>query len=158
MARIVRVEGIRKEANDLVEDLKSVVSSIYEIRDDIGAKKANIYFYKKEIQDNGDDIITWEQVLPSPNIVDLSQNLDLKEGGILGDQELFLKGIPINDFNATDLETDTDNPNVIKYWVIRESNITRAFTTVSIKRNLLSYTVHIIRYSSINDNELVIDQ
>ena len=136
---------------DLVEDLKGIAEDSFAIRDDIGAKKANVWFYEKK----GENDPVWKQILPTPNIVDLSHNVQLMEGGTVESGDLFLRSIPISKFNEEDLETVVENEMDQKYWVIAPPNgFTRAYTSVHIKRNYLSFEVHIRRYKSINDNEL----
>ena len=150
-----RFEGTRNDNFGLVDDLKGVVSDAMSIKDDIGAKKANVYFYERNMET---DEVVWRQILPTPNIVDLSHNVKQIEAGVIQAGDLFLNGIPIQNYNSEDLETASMNENIEKYWVIKESNTTRAYTTTHIKRNLLTYDVHISRYESINENELTIPE
>ena len=146
-------EGLRDDNFDLVNDLKDVARDAYSIRDDIGAKVANVYFYSKT---EGDDPI-WTQVLPTPSIRDLSFEQPLMEGGIVQRGDLALSAIPVSSYSEEDLRTDSMNHLLRKYWVIVEpGGKTKAYTTIHISRKLLSYIVHIRRYDSINAGELSI--
>ena len=145
--------GPRNDNFDIVEDLKQVAADAYSIRDDIGAKVANVYFYSK----TGSDEPVWQQVLPTPSIKDLSFNLDLMEGGIVQRGDLRLGAIPIANYSEDDLRTDTEIEDQVKYWVLKEpGGLTKAYTTVHISRRLLNYIVHIRRFDAINEGDLLI--
>ena len=148
-----RFEGERNDNFGLVDDLKDTISDVLGIRDDLGAKKANVYFYEKNLET---EEVVWTQVLPTPDIVDLAHNIKQIESGVIQAGDLFVKDLPIAKYSSKDLETSfMANEKKEKYWIIMESGRTRAYTTTHIKRNLLTYDVHITRYESINENDLI---
>ena len=126
---------------------ENTLKSIYEIRDNIGAKKSNVWFYSK----TGENNPVWTQILPTPYVRDIEQEVTLQEGGSLEHGDIILQNLPRYKFSEEDLETSSDDDNTEKYWVIDG----RAYTTVFIKKGLVSFDVHIRRYDSINKGELV---
>lgn len=136
----------------ILKDLAPVVEDAYAIKDDLGFIKYPVWMYEK----NGDSEPVWKRILPTPKIVDNSQNAKLLALGEVLQGDLFLKQIPVNSYTEDDLRTsfildnDEEEPPV-RYWIINKF----AFTTQSIKRNYLHYEVHITRSDNINEGELV---
>ena len=129
------------------DKFKIQTSKIYAIRDKLGIKKANVYFYEKP--DGGTAL--WKQILPTPYIKSFKQDIRLQEGGSIHEGDLILQGIPKDSYFEDALETDSLQGTTTKYWVIKG----RAYTTVSIKENLITYQVQIRRYSGVNVGSLI---
>ena len=140
--------GPRKEHFDIIDDLKSVVADVTAIRDDIGIKKFNVYFLKKT--EGADD--EWSQMLPTPFIDQADANIELLETGSVQKGDIFLRGIPIASYTQDELDTATTDEDVSKYIVMDG----KAYTVVRITRELLTYDIHLRRFESINEGELVI--
>lgn len=146
-------KGKREDSFEIIDDLKSVAADAYSIRDEIGAKSANVYLYEKD----GDNEPVWQQVLPTPSIRDLSFKQDLMEGGIVERGDLRLGAIPIANYSEEDLRTSGTDRDIRKFWVLQEpGGPTKAYTTVHISRRLLNYIVHIRRFDAINEDDLVV--
>ena len=150
-------QGERQEGFDLIESIKSLAETA-SVRDDIGAKAANIYLYSKE--DGADeDTAIWRQMLPTPSIQDLNYLQSQMEGGIVQKGTLRLRGIPVSKYTREDLETDTPNtaPKIQKLWVVKpHDGKTRAYTTEYIVRRLITFNVDIKPFEGINEGELVV--
>ena len=117
--------GPRNDNFDLVDDLKETIGDILSIRDDIGGKKANVYWLIK--QEGEDD--AYSQVLPTPDIKNLSHDANLMEGGIVPEGELLLTDLTISKFSESDLETSGQTPGLRKYWIISGPGLNpRAYT------------------------------
>ena len=136
-----------KNKSNFLDSFKIDVAPLYGIRDDIGGKKANVFFYEK--RDGFEPL--WKQILPTPYIKRFSHDVRLQEGGSLTEGDFILKGFPKTTFSESQLETSSLDGNVDKYWVING----RAYTTVSIKESIISYDVHIRRYDNINVGDLI---
>ena len=65
--------------------------------------------------------------------------------------DLILSGIPISLYKESDLETATFEGDTELYWVIDG----KAYTTTFIERKYLSYNIHISRYRSINQDDIL---
>lgn len=139
------------ERNDnfqLVEELRPLAAEIGAIRDEIGAKIANVYLLTRE--EGVPDI--WEQILPTPHIRDFSHSLKLVEGGEVRSGDLLLKGIPISKYSEMNLDTalmDQEDEKE-KYYIIDR----RAYTLVHIKKNYLTWDVLIRRWEALNSEDI----
>ena len=142
---------VGKKNKKLIRDTsfgKIKTSKIFGIRDTIGAKKANVYFYEKP---RGEGTALWKQILPTPYVRNISLNEVLQSGGSVQESDLYLNSIPKDTYDRSQLETATLEGNVDKYWVINQ----RAYTTVNIKEKLFSFNVQIRRLDSINVGDLI---
>ena len=138
-----------KNKNTFSENFGIDVAEIYSIRDDIGAKKANVYFYEKPKSEGTTAL--WKQILPTPYIRNISHKEILEPGGSLQEGDLFLNGIPKDKFDRSQLETASLEGLVDKYWVINQ----RAYTTINIVEKIATFNVQIRRYDSINVGDLI---
>ena len=70
--------------------------------------------------------------------------------------DIVLKGIPQNNFTEPELLTFSSEADQKRYIVIQPPDApTAAYTSLRIKRNLLSYDLTILRSQSTNPGELV---
>ena len=151
------LEGPVNNNFQLVEDLKQVAADAYAIRDDLGAKLANVYLYSKKM---GEEAV-WKQLLPTPSIQDLSFDQAMVEGGIVQRGDLRLGGIPVANYNNDDLRTDSKDRDVRKFIVIKEQGAegkTKAYTALHISRRLLNYVIHVRRFDAINEDDLKVPE
>ena len=130
--------GERKEGFGLLDDIEGSVADALSVKDDLGLKKANVYFYRKE--DDEEDA-TWKQILPTPSIKDFSHDVRLLEGGSVQQGDLILRGFPRSLYSESDLETATEEGTTTLYWVIND----RPYTTVSIVKKMLTWNVQVRR-------------
>lgn len=119
------------------------VENILNIRDQIGLKVDNVFFFSKKPNENP----IWKQILPTPIFETIDENEKLEAGGVLSHQRIFLKGIPRSKFPKSDLETATLGGLEERYWVINKI----PFTTFKIIMNLLTWDILIERYDPINE-------
>jgi len=140
----------------LTDSFQKVYEDVASSVENLGFKKANVYFYTKKPEG-----ITWTQIIPTPDIVDFSHNIKLLEAGSVTAGDLFIKNISRYSYSFSDLETATvqkvknDKDAIEKYWIIREkSGVSRAYTTVNIVTEELTYDVHVTRYQGVNEDDL----
>ena len=137
---------------EIVNDLKGVAEDVLGIRDEIGAQKALVYKY---VKNEDTEEVTWTKITPTPDIVDLSHNVRLQEGGAISQGDLFLKGFPISKYTEQFLETATVDGKLLILYVLKDPNgYTRAYTVNNIKKNYLTFDLHVTRYEASNDDEL----
>ena len=92
--------------NSIIDSLMPAIDSILGVRDTIGAALKPVYFVTRvwSGSEPGDgiafDIAT--QMLPSPQIVDLSHNMRLIEGGGVKQGDIMLKLISKNSYPSID--------------------------------------------------------
>ena len=143
----------RSYNTELIDDLKEVAQDVLKIRDDIGAVKAHVYFLTRETDPNTGEVLkdTWKQILPTPNIRDFGHDIKLVEAGAVKQSDLLLTSIPISKYREEDLVTDTENQETQLFFVVQQ----KAYTTVHIKRNYLTFNVLIRRFEAINEGELI---
>ena len=136
--------------------LKTVVENLQGVRDRMGAKESNVFFLNITKKEDGTEDITYNQVLPTPYVAEFKTESHLLETGIVQAGDLLLKGIPVSKYTHDQLTTSPDKTSgdtALRHWIIVENNIARAYNTIDTRRNLLTYDVHIRRFTSINDNE-----
>ena len=133
----------RNDNFNLINTLKVVAEQVFSIKDTIGFKKANVFFYSKI----GDDDAVWTQILPTPNIRDFSQAIVMQSGGVVKQGDLLLTELPNNKFSQSDLETATIEGKEKKFYVVVPQNATetQAYTAINIRRNYIDFSVHIRR-------------
>lgn len=144
--------GPRNDNFELVDDID--VTPSLEILDDIGAKRANVYLLtqRKGFQDQ------WEQLLPTPHIQYFGVQQELDQGGIGVQTQVKLKNIPVSLYSESYLETDTENDDVDRYWILAGPGLEpRAYTTERIeKQNPLLWDMTLKVFDSINSEDIII--
>ncbi len=82
---------------EFIEDIIDAAHDAFEARDDIGAIKAEVWFVTRTWSGSrigdGTATETTVQMLPTPNIVDLSHSSRLLEGGVIKQGDILLKSI-----------------------------------------------------------------
>ena len=140
-------EGLRDEANELVEDLRPLMGEVLSLKDEIGTKKSNVYMVEVDEDDNQ----VFRQILPSPSL-SYSTSMMQKEGGVVNQVDATLTAIPISKYSENDLKTFTEDEEKEVFWFIDG----KAFTTVGIFKRLLTWTVTLKRFSSYNEGDLLV--
>jgi len=82
---------------EFIEDIIDAAHDAFEARDDIGAIKAEVWFVSRSWSGrrigDGTATETRVQMLPTPNIVDLSHNARVVEGGIIKQGDIIIKSV-----------------------------------------------------------------
>ena len=132
------------------------MADVLGIRDIIGSKEANVYWLTR--REGMED--QWEQVLPTPEIVDLLHTSNPLEGGVVQVGQIMLKNIPLQGFSESDLDTSSEDETLRKYWVIAGPGLeTKAYTTARIhKKSIVAFDVFLKRYDSLNSSDLIVPE
>ena len=137
---------------EFIEGMFKVYEDARAVRDELGAIRAEVWLYKK----TGDDDPVWSQLLPTPTLRYIEKQ-DLQEGGVAPTGNIMLRGIPQGKYTEEDLVTQTDDPTIKKYIVLKPRDAgTSAYLTTNIRRKLLSFDVTILRYEAINEGALTL--
>jgi hypothetical protein len=105
------------------------INSILSIRDSIGASKQPVYFLNRtwftdgtftvqstDISGSAKDVLT--QMLPSPQIVTLTQEIKAREGGTVKNGDIMLKMISQESFNEAALDGSSSANNVENLFIV----------------------------------------
>jgi len=117
-------------SNALINSLLPNINSILGVRDSIGAIIQDVSFIKRTwYTDNtyatpaanisgiaAKDVVT--QMLPTPQIVNLSQNLNLKEGGTIKQGDIILKNVSKQSFVEANLDGSSNAANVENLYLV----------------------------------------
>lgn len=127
--------------------LQDSLDCILSVRDDIGATIQPSFIVTRTWSGDrvGDGHFTDEtcQILPSPEIVDLSHDLRVQNGGTYKSGDLILKTINKQTYPEEMLRTDTGKETVEKFIKVG----THFYRTVHIKEKLLTHEIHITKVS-----------
>lgn len=127
----------------IVDDILSVTDDILGLRDDLGAIKYPIYILTRtwsgQERGSGEASDTIEQMLPTPYLVDLSHNLNLREGGTLKQGDLLLKMISRNKFKEDDINCSVTNKNIEKFYFIKNL----LYEVISVTEHYVYFNVQI---------------
>lgn len=113
----------------LIETLLPITDAILGVRDSIGAVIRPVYFvtrtwYKDQnhtIQSNDKSGFAQDvtaQMLPSPQIVDLTQEIRAREGGVVKNGDIMLKSVSRNSFNESQLDGSSSSKSVEKLFMV----------------------------------------
>jgi hypothetical protein len=133
---------------NLIEDLKDCVDDILGIRDQIGAVLDPVYLVTRTWigarPGDGSFIDSEVQVLPSPYIVDLSHNLNIKESGSIKQGDILLKNVSKNSYQTEGiLDGSSDAKNIEKLYRIGEY----LYQVIKIKNNYVTWDIQVRRLS-----------
>lgn len=146
-------------SNGLIDDcILDGIDCALEARDDLGAIKAKVYIVTRvwsgDQVGRGDYTDTSKQVYPSPEIVDFSHDLRVKEGGTVKSGDILLKSISRKRYSEYDLDLSiADNQRYIeKFYCICD----KLYEVVNVKMQYATWDVLIRRISVQNpvDSEL----
>ena len=115
--------------NGLIATLLPNVDAILGVRDSIGAVIQPTYFLTRTWYTDttyttqstskagfAKDVTV--QMLPSPQIVDLKQQIKTKSGGVVKNGDIMLKGVSRNSFNESALDGSSSAKNIEKLYVV----------------------------------------
>lgn len=135
----------------LIEALLPVTNSILGIRDSIGAVIQPVYFLTRTWYTDGtftsastnagegvakDNV---KQMLPSPQIVQLKQDLRLKEGGMAKNGDIMLKMISRDSYHESDLDGSSTAGNVEQLYVVG----VKVYQVISVTESYVTWNVTI---------------
>lgn len=114
---------------NLIASLLPNVDAILGVRDSIGAVIQPTYFLTRtwytssaystqSVDKSGFAKDVTVQMLPSPQIVDLAQDIKTKAGGVVKNGDIMLKGVSRNSFNEAALDGSSPAKNVEKLYVV----------------------------------------
>jgi hypothetical protein len=139
------------QTKGLIDSLLPVTDSILGVRDSIGAVIKPVYFFTRTwFSDSGKTTpatqpegfatdATPVQMLPSPQIVDLSQDIRLKEGGAVKAGDIILKGISRSKFVIGDLDGTTPGRNIEKFFLVG----VKLYQVINVKESYLTFSVQL---------------
>ena len=132
----------------IVEDILSITDDILGLRDELGAIKHPVFILTRTWSgtERGDGAPTdmTTQILPTPYVVDLSHNLNIREGGTIRQGDVLVKHISKQSYATEDL-IDCSVPNKLteKYYFINN----KLYTVVSVTSDYVYWNV-LLRASS----------
>ena len=122
------------------------------IRDVSGIKIADVWFYGTK---KGEADI-WEQMIPTPSIQMVSNDILLSDGGVIAVGDVILGQIPTKKYSEEDLFRTGGEYKF--YFVIRDPNgvmVTKGYTPNKIiRKDLFFYTLSIERFKSLKVDEI----
>lgn len=129
-------------SNTLIDSLKGCTDSVLGVRDSIGAVKAEARIVTRTWSGSypGDGTFTDSEVriLPSPHVVDLSNNVRLIQAGVVQLGDIELRSISKNKYpDKTVLDSTSPSRNVEKFYRLGES----IYQIIMIREKYLTWSV-----------------
>jgi hypothetical protein len=135
----------------IVDSLLPNINTILGIRDSIGAIKQPVSFITRtwwvddtyEVQSAGigigvaKDVVV--QMLPSPRIVDLSQSLQLREGGMVKQGDIFLKYVSRQSFKEHQLDGSSPAANIEQLFLVGD----KVYQVISITESYVTWKIQL---------------
>ena len=121
------------------------------LRESTGLKRADVWFLTKQKGEN--DI--WEQMIPTPYIKPINQEIELGSGGWIEAGDVLLGQIPAKKYPESVLLNNTGHK---RYYVIQDP--TGAMETKAylpdriIRKDLFFFTIVVKRFQSLNSSDL----
>ena len=108
---------------DFIDDLRSTVDDVLQIRDEIGVVKAEVSFVTRswsgETVGDGSASEAKEKVIPTPHVVDLSHNIRLQAAGSIQQGDILLKSISKKRYpDLTDVDGSSESKNIERFYEI----------------------------------------
>ena len=133
----------------LIDSLKECSDSILSIRDSIGAAMKPMFFVTRTWTGEEPDDGSFEDVetplLPTPHIVDLSQNYRALEAGVVKQGDILLKMLSKQEYpDKSVFESTSDSRSIEKF--IRVGEV--LYQTISIRERYLTWNVQLRPLSS----------
>lgn len=128
----------------IVTDILSITDDILGLRDDLGAKKQNVYILTRtwdgsELGDGTPSDVA-VQILPTPHIVDYAHSLRLKEGGNIREGDIILKHLSKQTYtDESMIDCSVSDQVTEKYYYIDE----KLYTVIHVKSDYVYWNVHI---------------
>jgi len=131
---------------DFIEDLKDIAHEALEVRDELGAIKDEVHYVTREWSGervgDGSAYDSKARILPSPWIVDLSQNIRVTEGGAIKQGDLILKQISQDSYpNEKDIDGSSDSELIEKFYSVGEF----LYRVINVRKRYATWDIHIRR-------------
>lgn len=133
----------------LVDDIRADADDILSLRDQIGAVKKPVYLLARvwgSAKGVGSPVDTFTQILPSPRIVEYSQDFRIREGGMIKQGDFMLKGISQESYPTEEHVNCTVNSALLEKWYCIDGWL---YEVVSVNRKYVTWNV-LIRKTSKN--------
>jgi len=125
----------------IIDSLLPSIDSILGIRDTVGAVILPVFFVTHTWSGStiGDGTLSTSQVqmLPTPNWKSFSQDLRLKEGGVIKEGDILLTNVSRNKFKESDLDGLTNVNNVEKFLRVGD----KLYRVVSVVPKYLTWEI-----------------
>ena len=120
---------------NIVDDILEIIDDVLGVRDEIGALKEEIFLLTRTWSTRkgvGTPVDVKVRLLPTPNLVDLSHSLRLREGGMIKQGDILLKQISMKSYPTEDLiDCSSTNSLIEKFYYFGG----RLYTVISIKKD-----------------------
>ena len=135
-------------AKGLIDSLLPAVDSILGVRDAIGAVIDPVYFVKRtwsgiEVGE-GTPVDTLEQMLPSPQLKNYSQNMRLREGSVVKQGDIILHNVSRNKYTEAQLDGSSTDTNVERLYMVGD----KLYQVISIMKSYVTWDVHLREMSN----------
>lgn len=136
-------------AGGIVENLADGLNDILGLRDSLGVALMPVYLVEREWQGSeiGDGAATETkiQILPSPRIVDMSDDSRVMEGGAVQLDDLLLRGISKVSYpNKIDVDGTSDDQSIERFYEVDGS----LYSVIKVKEKHLTWQVQIRKLSN----------
>lgn len=139
----------------LIDDLKESIDDILGVRDDIGAVLRPVFFvtrtwYSDEektvpaTEIGGYAIDEEVQMLPSPGLKDYSQDLRLREGGMIKQGDLVLTNVSGNLYSESDLDGSSSAVNIEKFFRVGDA----IYQVINVRPKYVVFDVQVRRLAN----------
>jgi len=131
-------------SGNLRENLTGCIDKVLEVREKLGAQKADVFFITRTWTGRrpGDGTFkdVSKQMKPTPSIKDFSHDIRLQAGGNYKAGDLLLIGISRNQFpDESKLLTTTGVSNITKFIKVGP----HFYRTITIKENFVTWDIHV---------------
>lgn len=132
----------------IIDSMLPCADSILGIRDSIGATIKLVYLVTRTwsgaIPGDGTAVDTEVQMLPSPGIQDLSQDLRIKEGGAVKAGDIFLRNVSRNSYTETQLDGSSASANIEKFYRVGD----KLYQVISVTESYLTWKIQLRQMSN----------
>jgi len=133
-----------KKKCDILEALTGCIDEILAIPGAMGAVIHDVYLLTRTWQGgepgDGHAVDVVEEVLPTPQIVDVAHDVRLTEAGAIKQGDLIIKNISKNRYPTADIvDCSTEDKRVEKFYLIDE----KVYQVIHVKEGYLTWDVHI---------------
>ena len=127
----------------IVSDILENIDSYLGLRDELGAIKEPIYILQRKWDSEkglGLPVDTQAQILPTPQLVDLSHSLKLTEGGTVKQGDIILKMISKKSYPLeSDVNCYVDDEVTEKWYLIKGET----YEVISVTQDYVWWNVHL---------------
>lgn len=127
----------------IIDSLLPVVDSILGVRDSAGAVIDPVYFITRTWSGSepgdGAAVDTKVQMLPSPGLKNYSQNVSLKEGGVVKAGDIILTNVSRNKYTEADLDGSSPAGNIEKLFMVG----TKLYQVINVMKKYVTWDVQI---------------